>query len=238
MERGVSASTLRFSFAFLDETGSLGSPRDPFFAVGLLQCPEPAALLRPLQRMRDKTHFYDEIKWSGVSTKKLPVLTQAVDCLFGSDACFSAFVTDKAKHDVISRFGGLFQAYEALSRQLILASARKGEMLWVIADEFSTPPTETFEENVRDWVNSRAAHGQAVAGVCRMRSSGSDLLQLADLLLGAVAYEHKATLGLVDLGRSTPKVRLLDHIHSAAGVTTFVGGVRNARVNVASYGDG
>jgi hypothetical protein len=44
----------RYGFAFLDETGTLGGERDPFFAVGLLRCPEPYTLLRPIQRIRDR----------------------------------------------------------------------------------------------------------------------------------------------------------------------------------------
>lgn len=136
---------LKFGFGFLDETGTLGGARDPFFAVGLLRCSEPYKLLRPMQRIRDKQHFYDEIKWNKVSEKKLPLMIDLLNVFLSSDACFSAFVADKRKHDMIGRFGGSFKAYEALSRQLVRASVRRGEILWVIADEYSTPPAETFE---------------------------------------------------------------------------------------------
>lgn len=76
-----------------------------------------------------------EIKWSDVSAKKLPILELIVDIFCGSKATFSAFVAEKAQHDVIGRFGGPFQAYEALARQLVHGTVRKGETLWVIADE-------------------------------------------------------------------------------------------------------
>lgn len=106
----------------------------------------------------------------------------------------------------------------------------------MIADEYSTPPTETFEENVRDYVN-RALNRGAVAGVGRMRSSGVDLLQLVDLLLGAVVYEYKAASGVVDLVPNTPKAKLLQHLKQQAGVKTFVGGYRDERLNIAEYGE-
>ena len=188
----------KFPFGFLDETGTLGGPRDPFFAVGLMRCRDPYELQRPIQRIRDKKHFYDEIKWSQVSAKKLPLLKTLVDVFFSCDATFTAFVTDKSKHDVITRFGGQFGAYEALSRQLVRASIKRGETMFLIADEYSTPPGQTFEENVRDYVN-RKLRRQAVAGVCRMRSKGVDLLQLIDLILGAVVYEYKGKSGAVSL---------------------------------------
>jgi len=69
-----------------------------------------------------------------------------------------------------------------------------------------------------------------------MRSSGVDLLQMIDLLLGAVVYEYKAESGVVDLAAYKPKVRLLKHIKTRAGVKTFVGGFRDARLNIAEYG--
>ncbi len=225
----------KYGFAFLDETGTLGGARDPFFAVGLLRCAEPYTLLRPMQRIRDRQHFYDEIKWNKVSAKKLPLMIDLVNVFLSSDATFSAFVADKTQHDVIGRFGGPFKAYEALARQLVRGSVRRGEVMFVIADEYSTPPGETFEESVRDYVNRRLSR-TAVAGVCRMRSSGVDLLQMIDLLLGAVVYEYKAESGVVDLAAYKPKVRLLKHIKTRAGVRTFVGGFRDARLNIAEYG--
>jgi len=221
------------AFAFLDETGSLGGERDPVFAVGLLRCPEPYTLLRPMQRLRDRNQFYDEIKWNKVSAKKLPVLMDLADVFFGcQEASFSTFVCDKSKYDIIGRYGGQFEAYEALARQLVLGSLRRDEHMWIIADEYSTPPKITFEENVRDWVNGKAKT-PAVAGVCRMRSDGVDLLQLIDLLLGAVLYEFKTDRGVA--GSFKPKQAMLDYVKRKVGVETFLGGYRDDRINVLEY---
>jgi hypothetical protein len=184
--------------------------------------------------MRDGHQFYDEIKWNKVSAKNLPILMDLVDILLSRDATLHAFVADKRKHDVIGRFGGQFKAYEALARQLIHGSLRKGETLWVIADEYSTPPHETFEENVCEFVNRRVGRN-AVAGVCRMRSTGVDLLQMIDLLLGAMVYEYKAESGVVQLASYKPKGKLLEHFKTKAGVKTFVGGCRNDLLNIQDY---
>ena len=183
--------------------------------------------------MRDREKFYDEIKWNKVSAKKMPILETVIDVFFGcSDAAFSAFIVDKKQHDVITRFGGQFEAYDALARQLIRGSLRRGEVMWVIADEYSTPPTVLFEEHVRDYVN-RAFRRQAVAGVCRMRSSGVDLLQLADILLGAVVFDHKLAAGIAHY---RPKRELLDYIKKKAGVASFVGGYHDSKLNIREYG--
>jgi hypothetical protein len=104
----------------------------------------------------------------------------------------------------------------------------------LIADEYSTPPRESFEEDVRDHVNKKLRR-PAVAGVCRMRSSGIDLLQLIDLLLGAVVYEYKAQAGVVGMQNYKPKVKLLEYIKERAEVSTFIGGYRDGRLNIADY---
>jgi hypothetical protein len=219
----------------MDETGTLGGARDPFFAVGLLKCTEPFELLRPMQRIRDKRHFYDEIKWNKVSQKKLPVLKELVDVFVRSDAHFSAFICDKRQYDVIGRFKGPFLAYEALARQLVQGNVSRGEYMWLVADEYSTPDHINFEGGVRDWVNKRC-QVPAVAGVCRMRSHGVDLLQMIDLLLGAVVYEYKANAGIVGLQVYKPKAALLEHTKKGLGVTSFLGGYRDNRLNIAEYG--
>jgi hypothetical protein len=224
----------QYAFGFLDETGTLASPRDPYFAVGLMRTRDPYELQRPIQRIRDKQHFYDEIKWSRVSAKKLPLLKTLVDVFFASPATLSVFVADKQKHDPIAHFGGQFKAYECLARQLVLGSIKRGETMFLIADEYSTPPTETFEENVRDYVNKKLRR-KATAGVCRMRSSGVDLLQLIDLLLGAVVYEYKANSGLVGLSDYKPKVKLLEYIKEKADVDSFLGDYRDGRLNIVDF---
>jgi hypothetical protein len=223
-----------YSFAFLDETGTLGGERDPFFAVGLLCCSSPYEIVRPLQRLRDGSSFYDEIKWTKVGPKNLPVLMDMVDVVLHSNAMFHVFLADKRQHDIIGRFGGQFKAYECLARQLVHGAMRQGETLWLIADEYSTPAHEAFEENVRDYVNHKLDR-TAVAGVCRIRSTGSDLLQIIDLLLGAIVYEWKAESGVVSPASYKPKAKLLDHIKTTAGVATFVGGYRGGRFNIAVY---
>lgn len=57
------------SVIFMDETGTLTSDR--IFAVGIVKCPMPAVVQRPLQLMRDRRHFYDEMKWNKLDRKSL-----------------------------------------------------------------------------------------------------------------------------------------------------------------------
>jgi len=221
------------AFAFLDETGSLPTARDRFFAVGLLKCPEPAHIQRPMQLLRDRRQFRSEIKWTDTSGWNLDIYKEAVDCFVGCPkARFACFIADKQSADPIARFGDQWKAYERLAAQLIVGNIGKTECVAILADELSTPHNVTFEETLRGLIDTRLKR-RAVVGVCRMRSTGVDVFQILDLLLGSVAYEYKQSVGLVPAGVATPKAKLLEYIKAELKVTTFVGGIRNARVNVA-----
>lgn len=230
----ITAAT-KTAFIFLDETGRLPVARDRFFGVGLVKCPEPALIQRPMQALRDRRNFHVELKWSDVRLNVLPFYKAALDCFFGcADAQFACFIADKTLNDPIPRFGDQWRAYEKLSAQLILGNIARYETVTVLADEYSTPPTITFEENVRSLVEQRLER-QAITGVCRMRSTGVDLFQILDLLLGAVAYDYKRDASLLTGSRNNPKGKLLTYIKRKVGVATFVGGHRDKRVNIAEY---
>lgn len=223
------------SFVFLDETGRLPIARDRFFGVGLLKCPEPAVIQRPMQALRDRRDFRPEIKWSEVRVNTLPIYREALSHFFEcQDARFACFIADKDANNPIVRFGDQWRAYERLAAQLLIGNIAPNETVTVLADEYSTPPDVTFEENVRELVERRLDR-RAINGVCRMRSTGVDLFQILDLLLGAVAYDYKRDAGLLTGSGKNPKARLLRHIKRKIGAQTFVGGYRDNRINVAVY---
>lgn len=222
------------SFMFLDETGRLPVARDRFFAVGLLKCPEPAVIQRRMQRLRDQKEFRAEMKWSEVRLNTLPLYRQALSFFFDcEEAKFSCYVTDKTVNDPIKRFGNQWRAYERLATSLLVGNISQGERVTVLADEYSTPATETFEENLRSLVDKKLQR-HAVCGVCRMRSTGVDIFQVLDVLLGAVAYDFKVSAGLMDT--HNPKGRMLNFIKDRFGVQTFVGGHQGHRLNVKEFG--
>jgi hypothetical protein len=68
-----------------------------------------------------------------------------------------------------------------------------------------------------------------------MRSSGVDLLQLIDLILGAVVYEYKANSGIVQLAQYKPKAQLLDHLKRETGVKTFTKDYRDSKLNIKQF---
>jgi uncharacterized protein DUF3800 len=218
----------------LDETGAIS--KDRYFGVGLLKAGEPSRLLRRVQKLRDRRHWYTEIKFSSVTKGTLDFYRCVVDeCLANGDVGFFAFVSDRNSADPVERFGSHWEAYSKLAEQLVVASLRPGELMSLMADNYSTPDYVVFEEQLRDRVNVRV-NRLGVVSVCRLDSRSSDGLQLADLLTSAVAFEFRAAAGLASPGN--PKGLLARHVRQQLGTSSCLQGWRNARHSVALYHHG
>ena len=221
----------RTAVAFLDESGIIA--QDRFFAVGCLILPEAHHVLRRFQKLRDRRHWYGEVKWVDLTMTSLPLYKDLIDAVAASNARFSCFVADRDVDDPVARFSGdPWLAYEKLATQLLVGSRRPFELLSVIADNYSTPDRVVFEEDVRQQVNARLSC-LAAATVCRLDSKSCDGLQLVDVLTGAVAFEYRQRAGLA--GTRGAKSQAASHLRAAFGVSTTLGGCRRDKINVAVY---
>jgi len=216
--------------AFLDERGSIASDR--FFAVGCLKLSEPSILLRQVQKLRDQQHVYHEIHFAKLTAGALSFYQEVVDLVAGSQAEFSCFVADRNVHDPVARFGSAWRAYEKLSTQLLVGSIRPRELLVVLADNYSTPDSVIFEQDVRKAVNQRLGR-LGVVSVCRLDSASTDALQIVDLLTSAVAFEFRQGAGAA--ASNNPKAQLAAHVRGAYGVSSFLNGFRQGALNIALY---
>ena len=66
--------------------------------------------------------------------------------------------------------------------------------------------------------------------MCRFDSKSNDLLQLTDLLIGAITYDIKYTKKLVDGSRY--KLEVDDYLKSKLGTETFTKGFKNHNFNI------
>lgn len=220
--------------AFLDESGAIA--RDQYFSVGVLKTPQPARMLRAVQKYRDQTHWYKEFKYTDITSSTVDLYRGLVDvCLRATDAKFFCFVADRALADPIERFGSPWAAYGKLAEQLVVAALRPGELVTVLADNYSTPDHVLFEEDLQASVNRRLER-LAVTACCRLDSKSSDGLQVVDLLVSAVTQEFRAQTGAAS--STSPKAVVAAHVRRALGTDTCLGGWRSRSHSVAMYEHG
>lgn len=218
------------SVAFLDESGAIA--QDRHFAVGCLKLSDPDIMVRAVTKLRDRRRWYNEIHFADLKPRSLALYREVIDLIAANDFNFSCFVVDRDNGDPVTRFGGPWVAYERLATQLLLGSVRQGELVTVLADEYSSPDSVHFERDVCAAVNDRLDR-LAVTKVLRLRSNAADGLQLADLLTSAITFEFRQSVG--HAGSGSPKAQLAQHLRTAFGVQSFLSGYRDNRLNVALY---
>jgi coenzyme F420-reducing hydrogenase delta subunit len=225
---------IKTPLCFLDETGTLGRETDPFFAVGLVKAGNAAGLTRVVRAWRDKHHLYEEVKFSRLNKGLLPLYLNLLDRYWQVDgSSFSCFILEKAP-GWEARFGTVDRAYELLARQLLHGCCGWNDVLTVIADEYSVGPDVRFEEEVAKWVNGRLGR-LAVTQVIRVDSKGVDGVQIADLLVGAVAYDCKLRAGAIEAS-SRHKLAFVEMLRERVGVESLAIPFRNDRFNIAFHG--
>ncbi|MDP3792641.1 MAG: DUF3800 domain-containing protein [bacterium] len=228
---------IRTKFCFLDESGSLSNPKDPFFTLGFIKCSQPYYIQSKIIYERRKRNFYDEMKFNKLSVKNFEFAKFALDSLFSTrSVSFSSYSLDKQGNYFNLEFGGdPWKAYESIAIRTIEASIPQNGVVIVIADYVPTPDDVKFEVNVKRKINEKF-NRLAVAGVARFDSRSNDLLQLADLIVGAINYDLKLASKLIISGDKY-KRRFLEYFKENLGIkdTNFLereDGFKNYMFNI------
>lgn len=224
-------------FCFLDESGSLSNPKDPFFTVGFIKCSQPYYLQNKLMYERQKRNFYDELHFNKLSKKNYEFCKFTLDAFFSTRSIsLCSYSLDKQGEYFNREFGGdPWKAYEDISIRVLEAAIPSNEIIIVNADYMTVPDNVRFEVNVKRKINEKL-NRLAVAGVCRFNSKSNDLLQLTDLMVGAINYDLKLATRVI-LSGDKYKRRLLEHFKENLGIAgkNFLeldGGFRNYMFNI------
>ncbi len=220
-------------FCFLDETGSLHNVTDPFFTVGIIKMSQPCYLMSKLSYERQKWNFHDEIKFNKLSRHNIGFAKFAFDAMLGTRSVdFYSYSVDKDGEYFKREFGGdPWRAYERITLKLLQeAVLAPKEILILLADYVTVPNYVRFEVEVKKKMNTSLAR-LALVGVCRIDSRANDLLQLVDLMVGAISYDLKIETGAVKAG-DKHKREFLDFFKRSLGVEKFIRGFRNRDFNI------
>ena len=223
-------------FCFLDESGSLGTnlPNDPFFTLGIIKCTQPYYLQSKIGYERNKRNFYDEMKFNKLSKNNIDFAKFAIDSFFDvSGLNFYSYTVDKEGQYFRKEFGGdPWKAYENITKRLLRSSFSNNEIIILIADHVTTPKSVRFETCVKREMNEE--YGRlAVAGVCRFDSKSNDLLQVVDLMIGAINYDLKRSCKVLGGSGDKYKIEFLKHFKRNLGLTEdFTKGFRSRIFNI------
>ena len=225
---------IRTPFVFFDETGSLNDRINRFFCLGMVKCMQPFYLDSRIREVRQKYQFYDEIKWNTLSKAKVAVIKEIVEAVFETPGIyFSCIVINKDNIKFEEDFdSNPYKAYEDFTEILLKSSIEENEILTVLADFVTTPKNIRFEVDVKHNLNE-SLNRLAIGGIHRVDSKGINIIQIVDLLIGAVVYCFKKDLKLVSGDKN--KMKILNLILNKLQRKDFVGGVNTKRFKVFEY---
>ncbi|MDD4661930.1 MAG: DUF3800 domain-containing protein [Candidatus Pacebacteria bacterium] len=187
-------------FCFLDETGLLNSANDRFFALGILKCKNPQELYKCIRKIRDRYNYREEMKWSGLNRRiRFAVAREIFNVFLQEDSEFNCIILDKNELDFNSYFqNDLYKVYTNFSVALLKLIIGKNpqEVIILLADNYFSPDKTDQEGAIKGIINDHYKNF-VIAGVCQIDSKSSDLLQLTDLILGAILSDLKKQNGLV-----------------------------------------
>ena len=218
-------------FCFLDETGVLNGQQEQYFTVGILKMSQPYYLQSKLFYERSKIRFYDEVKFNKLSKNNVNFSKIAIDALFDtrSISFYSYSISTKSDYFLKNFDENHWLAYEQIALKLLDVALSKQEIIILIADYVTTPKNIRFEVETKKKFNQKKKR-LALAGVCRFDSKSNDLLQLVDLLIGAITYDIKFAKKLVS--GSKYKIEIVDYLRNKLGADTFIKGFKNHNFNI------
>lgn len=200
--------------------------------VGGIKTRKPGHLAREVLAVRDHHRFRGEFKFSELTRRTVAFYRDVIDVIQGSDAHIKAFVIDKTIRDP---FSGVPQwdAQASMAAQLLAGSINRDELAVAMMDNVSTPVGVSLEEIVRDKVHDKL-DGLGLVSCVALDSKCTDGLQIADLVVGAVAYDrksHEHGAGDPGVNPSTPKAQVHRMLCAAFGLPDL-SDVREGRASI------
>lgn len=217
---------------FVDESGSKSTAGGQFFVVAAVKARQPGRLARTIREVRDRTGYSSELKFSSITRGSLIVYYELIAALGASDATLAACVVQGDVYNPFRQRREVWKVHAEVTSQLLVGCINRRELVGVHLDGISTPPGCSLEEEVRRMTNRRLRATAVVSSVC-LDSKTNDLLQVADLVAGAIFHERRRAATGETAPRSN-KGKVAACLAAAFDRPELVDG-RDRRVNIATY---
>ncbi|MGO3325363.1 DUF3800 domain-containing protein [Gordonia sp. (in: high G+C Gram-positive bacteria)] len=211
---------------FIDESGAKASAGN-FFVVAGIKTRQPGRLQRRIEQLRDETGFTDEFKFSRINRDRLPVFLRLADVVAEHDVRLVASIVNRSDSSNPFKCGDdTWRVHARIVSQLIVGNMSRDEQAAALIDHVSTAPNVSFGDTVKGMANQRMKSNSLVSAVT-IDSRANDLLQVADLVAGAIGNHRKSP----NPPTVNHKTRVANNLAQAFAVQRF-DDVRAGRLNI------
>ena len=154
--------------------------------------------------MKAKHEVLHEVKWSGLSKSAYPLYNDLVDYFFATDLQYRAIVIDKSqlKHEDFNQSHDDFyykMYYQLLNKKLV------PEYNYNIYLDIKDTRSAKKVNGLKDFLNSNFI---TVRNLQNIRSHESELMQLTDIITGALSYHLRGLDKVIAKNRIIEKLKL------------------------------
>ncbi|MGN1414291.1 MAG: DUF3800 domain-containing protein [Anaerovoracaceae bacterium] len=203
---------------YCDESCHLPHDRVDLMVIGGISCPKGKApfMNRWIMDIKEKHGVYRfaEIKWTKVSASKYDMYKELVDLFF--DNTFLSFRAVVALNKQKLNYEHFHLSHDDWYQRIYYLTLREmidiGNKYNVYVDIKDTKGSEKIEK-LQDVLNNAVGYffDETVSNIQLVRSDQIQLMQLSDLLIGAVTYSNR------NLTTNSAKLQLIDYIQQKAG---------------------
>lgn len=180
---------------FCDESRHLENDRFRYMILGAIWCERPARkeIIKKIKELKLKFNFAGEIKWNKVTPKKITFFEKLLQLFFSDSRLnFRCLVVDKSelKHELYNPEGGHEEFYYKVFYRLLIKKIKPPNSYRIFLDSKCKDDSEKIRKlqdilghTFYDFSDSIITLTQTV------HSKQYSLVQLTDLLIGAVGYE-------------------------------------------------
>jgi len=206
---------------YCDESCHLENDKEPIMALGCIKCPadDRRQIYKDIRniKIKHKLSPYLEIKWTKVSESKIDFYKDLIDYFFDNELLTARVLIvsnkgelDHSKFDKQSHNNWYSKMYYILLKYKVSDNENYNVYL-DIKDTISNQFTKKLEECLNNSFGLNKFNLQIV------RSDEIELVQLIDLIIGAIAYENRGLLSKEGHKVNMGKKLLIDKIKSRAG---------------------
>ncbi len=194
---------------YCDESCHLENDHKQYMLLGAISVPYNQ-IKRHDERIKDikkKHNFYGEIKWTGVSSSKYHFFKELIEYFFDTDIRFRSVIVDKSKIKN-DRFGQDFDTFYYKMYYQLLIHRKNIEYAYNVYLDIKDTLSANKVNKLKEILN--VSYGM-FRNVQNIQSKESLMMQLADLIMGAISYE----LNQHDK-KVTAKIKLINKIKQEA----------------------
>lgn len=195
---------------YCDESTHLEHDSMPYMLISYVCVPinQVRAHSAYIKRLKEKYYFKGEIKWSNVSKSQYPFYSELIEYFFGMDINFRAVVIEKKKIDNTKEGFSYDDFYFKMYWQLLyhkMDLEHSHNIYLDIKDTCSAKKIEKLGTILK-------VHFDKIRTIQPIHSYESNLMQLTDLLMGAINYNLRG------LNKVIAKTQLIEKIKKQSGM--------------------